>query len=402
MKVLILAFGHIDNVFSFAKHVGKNECDLTVAVVHGFDRFLTGTIDCDVSWLRYGIHSKTETIERIIPSEHLEFIRDSFKLWIIKTPGKPSFKKKLWGNYNFIKNCSQIILSEKFDIIHFNGTGLFCYFFARNLKKASKIWTLHDFMPHSGEGRFLTNQLNKLIFKKFNYYIQHYIFLRKAFANYYKVDIKKVYQIYSGTFDIFRKFNTTSSIVYKNYILFFGRISPYKGLYELVKAYNELTLIRGNKMPKLVIAGGGKLWFDKDEIERNNSIIFLHRRIPTNELIGLIKNCLYTIAPYKDATHSAVVAVSYTFNKPCLASNVGGLSEVIENKKTGILIKSNNPNNIIEGLLEMNNEKLLNKMETEIKALCENGKLSWDRISKQYIIAYKETITNLKKGKSKN
>jgi len=41
--------------------------------------------------------------------------------------------------------------------------------------------------------------------------------------------------------------------------------------------------------------------------------------------------------PYTDATHSATVITSYAFNKPVLISDVGGLSEVVINGKTGVL-----------------------------------------------------------------
>lgn len=43
----------------------------------------------------------------------------------------------------------------------------------------------------------------------------------------------------------------------------------------------------------------------------------------------MIRNCEFTVVPYIDATQSGVIMSAYAFNKPCVATNVGGLPEMV-------------------------------------------------------------------------
>jgi glycosyltransferase involved in cell wall biosynthesis len=56
------------------------------------------------------------------------------------------------------------------------------------------------------------------------------------------------------------------------------------------------------------------------------------------------------ILPYRSATQSGILNVSYGFLKPVLVTNVGGLSETVINGKTGIVIEPNSPEAIVKGV----------------------------------------------------
>ena len=57
-----------------------------------------------------------------------------------------------------------------------------------------------------------------------------------------------------------------------------------------------------------------------------------------DELSALIQESSFVVCPYKDATQSGVVMSAYALKKPVIATRVGGLVEMVEDKKTGLLV----------------------------------------------------------------
>ena len=47
------------------------------------------------------------------------------------------------------------------------------------------------------------------------------------------------------------------------------------------------------------------------------------------------------ILPYKSATQSGIVQIAMNFRKPVIATDVGGLKEVVLNNKTGFITEGN-------------------------------------------------------------
>tara|TARA_B110000263_G_scaffold138395_1_gene120056 strand:- start:663 stop:938 length:276 start_codon:yes stop_codon:yes gene_type:complete len=85
-----------------------------------------------------------------------------------------------------------------------------------------------------------------------------------------------------------------------------------------------------------------------------------------------------------------VIKEAFYLKIPVIATNVGGIPEIIENKKTGILIPSENSNKMIE---EINN---LLKTPSLIHELTQNAfnfineNFTWDVLIDKYIQLYEK------------
>jgi glycosyltransferase involved in cell wall biosynthesis len=120
-------------------------------------------------------------------------------------------------------------------------------------------------------------------------------------------------------------------------VLFFGRIWPYKGLEYLIRAEPRITEVVPDT--RIVIAGTGED-IGRYTAEMTHPDRFdLHNDFVTNdELAGLLDDAAVVVAPYVDATQSGVIPLAYAAARPVVATDVGGLPEMVEHGVTGFVI----------------------------------------------------------------
>lgn len=119
----------------------------------------------------------------------------------------------------------------------------------------------------------------------------------------------------------------------QDYFLFFGRIDKYKGISDLLEAYSGLN----NKDIHLVIAGKGSLSEKEQELCKENNVILLNRYISDGEMKWLFKHSKFLILPYIQATQSGIIPIAYSYGIPVITSNVPGLTQFVQNGKTGFI-----------------------------------------------------------------
>ncbi len=381
-KVLMLAFGHPENVLSLCKAVSR-ELYIELVFLVAKDRFRQGIMDCDISTMPYGLNCY-EVSNKYLSEEVKRFVDSSFGIRFIRTPSKSILRNRGLTNFRVMAKAARNLNKEGYDVVHFNGSSWLTAYFRLFLNgKKRNIWTIHDYKPHSGEGNATAQLLRRLGMLRSFEYIQHYSWLKDRFIERFNIASRKVHHVYSGPFDIFKHFKPRPMPVPDEYILFFGRISPYKGIDLLVNAFLRLKEKQPELPVKLCIAGDGKLWFDEHLMARSD-IFFLNRYINTGELNYLIQNCRFVVLPYTDSTHSAVVMTSYVFYKPVIASDVGGLHEVIIDGETGYLVPPNDIDAMVSAMQQLIVDKqCLHRFEKAIRKFVTKGPVSWDGIAKK-------------------
>ena len=125
-------------------------------------------------------------------------------------------------------------------------------------------------------------------------------------------------------------------------ILFFGTIRKYKGLGTLLQA---LALLKKEMEFRATIAG--EFYIDPKPYRRmaeaagiSNWLTWDSRYIPNEEVPRLFRGADLVALPYESATQSGVVPLAYQFEVPVIASDVGGLSELVRDGKTGYLVSA--------------------------------------------------------------
>ena len=159
----------------------------------------------------------------------------------------------------------------------------------------------------------------------------------------------------------------------EGFLLFLGRITPYKGVKYLYEAVKMLPEKYGCKV---VIAGSGK---DSvlDEMKADSRFTVINRFIDNDEMVWLTQNCKAIVCPYVAASQSGLMALSSAYNKPLIATAVGAFPEVIEEGKNGYLAKPSDSKDLARAI-----ECCIKEANRKYDYLPE--KINWNYITKQY------------------
>lgn len=163
-----------------------------------------------------------------------------------------------------------------------------------------------------------------------------------------------------------------------NYVLFFGFIRDYKGLDILLEAFASKKL---SSLPiKLLIAGEFYTKPDKylEIIKKHHLEDRIELRaefIPNTDVHKYFCASDVVVQPYKTATQSGITQVAYHFNKPMITTNVGGLSELIPDKKVGYVVDSTS-HQIANAIFEFYDQNKEDAFSSNAKE--EKKKYSWE------------------------
>jgi D-inositol-3-phosphate glycosyltransferase len=178
------------------------------------------------------------------------------------------------------------------------------------------------------------------------------------------------------------------------YLLFFGFIRAYKGLDLLLEAFSSEGL--RNRKLKLIIAGE---FYEDDKPYReivsksgiSEDVIFFDRFINDDEVTYFFSSSDLVIQPYKDATQSGVTQIAYHFEKPMVVTDVGGLREIVPDRKCGYVVKPLPAEiaSVIEDYLD--NDRRASFLENIRE---EKKKYSWNRMTATLMKIYNKITGN--------
>lgn len=242
------------------------------------------------------------------------------------------------------------------------------------------ILTVHDVDPHSGDNKvtaIIGNFLNRGLRKKADKVILLSNLFKKRYSEKYNYKMDDINVVRHGLFfeyDDSHKEEDTSNVSNQTNILFFGRISKYKGVDILLDAFYK---IEQKYDVTLTIAGSGDIDDYRDRISKIKNMTLINRWISDDEIKDFFKTPnTILVVPYRDATQSGVISIANLFRVPVIASNTGGLVEQVKNNQTGLLFENEN----VEDLISKISTALNNKEKLDVftkKAFDETSHL-WD------------------------
>lgn len=304
-------------------------------------------------------------------------------------------------NLNIIKKLSasfkihKIIKKINPDLIIIDNYMLTYLFSALTFRKKTLL-IVHDPFLHTGENFLVDKYLRKLYFSL----VKNKMLLNKnqkeAFTEFYKEKSNTIHTSFLSVYEYLTFFSGYNDFEKDDFnVLFFGRISPYKGIKYLLDAFVKILSSDKKRKITLTIAGSGDFDFDISKYENYHQITIVNRFILPEELAKLISQSSVVICPYTDATQSGVIMSAYAFKKPVIATNVGGLPEMVEDGKTGLIIEPKSIDAIYNAILQVyDNQNVLSFFSENIEKDYFLGKKSWRSSADQFLEAFNKIKNN--------
>lgn len=295
------------------------------------------------------------------------------------------------------KKCREIyrnVLSGKYDWVFSHTRFFLTSFWAGLYAKKENIRWLH--IEHGSDFVKLNSHFKSFLAKLFDWTLGRWIlmsankvvtvslasaeFCKQLFSN------RKYEVIYRGVelgnfennLEIERKYKG------KTKILFVGRLIDGKGVSNLIKAVEKLKEL---DWVLLIVGDGPQSENLKEEVKRfgiGDRVVFLGQ-IERQKLIGIMNIVDIVVNPSYTEGLPTVIVEAAKCAKAIVATDVGGTREIIENNKSGILIKPKETQMLSEKIeLLMKNSDLRKKLGKVAKEETKN-KFDWEVSVKDYI-----------------
>ncbi len=171
----------------------------------------------------------------------------------------------------------------------------------------------------------------------------------------------------------------------KKIVLFIGRINTVKGIPYLLEAMKKLQAQSRDIELKIIGFGPEEDKF-KEYVLKNNlkNVEFLGGVFGEKKLLYLSAADALILPSSKEGA-SVTIMEAMARNLPVVATDVGGIPLMIENRKNGILIKPRNSKEIVRGIKEI--------LQLRMKNIKKHAyKYKWEKIIKDTVSDYSELL----------
>ena len=253
-------------------------------------------------------------------------------------------------------------------------------------KKTVRISILDNVIPH--EKRFFDKACNKYFLKHNDGFVVMSdsvlkdLLSLKPDAKYLRVD-HPMYDHFGEKMNREEACRQLGLDPAKKIVLFFGFIRDYKGL--------DLLLEAAAGLPDdycIVVAGEVYGSFEKyrkqiQDLKIASKIKLFNQYIGDDEVPAYFSAADACILPYKSATQSGITSIAMHFSLPVIATDVGGLKELVHHEKTGLIVAKPDAEYIRATLVDYFGRNL---KEQFIKAIeLEKNEHSWSNFAAKLV-----------------
>ena len=146
---------------------------------------------------------------------------------------------------------------------------------------------------------------------------------------------------------------------------FIGRLEPIKGLDILLNAFEKAKLAKPDLEIELHVVGVKQDFYIDYYIDLQKKMqslphVYYQESLPAEKISNFISKLDYLCIPSVWLETGPIVAYEAFANQvPIIGANMGGIAELVEDRKTGLLYQFNELNSLKDILLEVNNNPTL-------------------------------------------
>jgi len=271
-------------------------------------------------------------------------------------------------------------LGKKKSVIEINGD--FAYAFNYN-RKGRKSVTLSEKIKSKASQKIVTFVIKKADRVKLLYSDQ-------LEALNIKPSVDHKVSVFSNFVAISKFF--TAQPTDEKYLLFLGYPWYLKGVDILIKAFNSVTTEFPDYRLKIVGYCPEGFEYYKRLANGNNSIEF-HKPVFYDKVVSLMAGCSIFVLPSRTEAMGRVLLEAMACRKPIIASNVGGIPEVVKDGFNGLLFESENTGDLARKIRLILNDKNLCQTLGDNAYSFVNQNLSEEKYAHNYMSMIKNTLT---------
>jgi len=278
---------------------------------------------------------------------------------LVRTANPVKLFKYCFGFYRFSKQLIQYLRTAKIDIVHCNSFISTLYSIpAAKLTKIPMIWHMHDILRH----RFF----NKIFICLAGLGANRIICVSNAVKENlisFGVKKEKCQIVYNSIKPPAEQQKWKSDEFYKEFginsqtkvVTMIGQIAEWKGqsilieaVAKLVKRYDIKSLIVGDVISPSEDHYKNTLYKTTNDLNLNNHVIFTGFRTDIQKIIKASDVIVH--ASVKPDPLPTVIIEAMNLGKPVVATHVGGVPELIQHNKTGLMVPPHNSEMLAEAI----------------------------------------------------
>lgn len=140
-------------------------------------------------------------------------------------------------------------------------------------------------------------------------------------------------------------------------LLFFGVVRPFKGVEDLVTAFNMLSKDQAEQFRLSVVGETWEGWTLPDELIARSPYCHLiervNRYVTDQELAAFVNQADAIVLPYHRSSLSGPLHVALTAGLPVVVTAVGGLTEVVEDYGGAVLVPPKDPVRLRDAIAQL-------------------------------------------------
>ncbi len=176
------------------------------------------------------------------------------------------------------------------------------------------------------------------------------------------------------------------------YILFLGRLSRQKGVFDLLKAFKSLR----SKVNLVLVTGPADTESLVEELSQAlrgvERVHWINKMLTHNETVALYSSCEAFVCPSRYEPFGIINLEAMACEKPVAATEVGGIVEVVEDGVTGILVPPEDPGSLAEAIdTLMEDPELRHEMGRRGRERVEE-RFTWTKVARRTVDMYRELI----------
>jgi len=180
--------------------------------------------------------------------------------------------------------------------------------------------------------------------------------------------------------------------VVKPYVLFLGRLSRQKGIFDLVSAASRLP----TDVTLVLVTGApdepGIRTELSDQLEGRSNILWIDRMLPRDEVVVLLSGASVFVAPSLYEPFGIMNLEAMACKRPVVSTRVGGIVDVVVDEETGLLVSPSDPEELSKAIKRILSNPELGEHMGEAGRERVERMFTWTRVADKTLSLYREML----------